>query len=410
MAFFRFPFPNGILEVFHSHERTVLDFTPSEGPSLYSILEGKVLKKDDLLKGFFVEIEPFGEAFLPFSSAEGIKVGDRTLFQISREGLEGKPPRVSTKFFIPFCGCDIVFDGRGRVSFFGKPSRFKELKETAKRLRISLKVLDGEKCLQNLPKVERFLKLLKEGRIKLLWEGIYTLLLRSCGGEVLVPERELCEKLNILGELFGIETLCRVESLRKLLLRFSFSRLAGLLFKDRIDFDGGFFLLGGAGNITVVDVNGYGSAEFINRKAVELLERLKLVGRLEGRILVDFVGLFKDKNLKEFVKERFSPLGCSLLGYTNGGLLEVVCPVLRESIFDRLSVFSEVCRKRVKSDRFLLYEVLERLYTFKGESAILKLHPSREGLKGEVEKLYEGKVKVFPDPTVAIDNFEILPD
>jgi len=398
------PFPNGVWEVLVSAEGVERGlFTPEGELPLYSFVRGRVIKKDDRLGGFFVDLGPFGEGFLPFGSAGGARVGEEAVFQVARESLEGKPPRLSRRFFLPLCGCDAVFDGRARVEFLGPPGEVEPLKKRAGELGLSLRVRDAAACLGSLEGARRLLERVKGET--LLWSGAYTLLLRACGGTVRTPEGKLCRGLDLLRETFGLEVPCRVESLRNLLRGFSPSREAGLLFKERVEFDGGFLLVGGAGYAWILDFNGSTAAAGVNRGGLLTAARLVKRGRLGGRLLLDPVGGSSAKDLKTEARRLFTPEGCSVLGFTNGGFLEVRCPLLGPSVSERLSRFEPSCSKRVKKDRLLLYEVLERLYALRGEAARLTLHPSREGLKEELPPLYEGRVEFSFDWRVEPDRF-----
>jgi len=406
VEFFRLPFSHGVWEIAKSTpevEETL--FTPFNEPPLYSFVRGKVIKRDPLLDGFFVET-PSGELFLPSQHSKGLKVGSKALFQVVRESIENKPPLVSSKFFLPFCGCDLIFDSKGRVVFFEKKNLFEELKNFAQKWNLSLRVYNPKMCFENLPRLETFLNLLKENQFEnLRWEGIFILLLKSCGGKVKTFKSELCQFKDRFEEIFNIPIECSILPLRQLLKELDIDSIARFLFSEKIPFEGGYLIVGEVGGITVMDVNGYSSKKEINRNALKTIRRYLQINRTGGTVVVDFAGLKKRENLKEFAKQLLTPLGCSVKGFTNGGLFEIVCPKKVPSVNFRLSEENKICQRRVKSSQLVAYQIGGLLSTKRGGKVKVVLNPLRKELEEYLKDLYWVNLEFSFDWGVPIDGY-----
>jgi len=407
MKLFRLPFSDGVLELKKSGEVVAATYTPLKELPVFSLAEGKVVKRDPFLDGFFVQIPNFGEFFIPQSHAFNVNVGSKVLVQVVRERLEDKPPLVSTKIFLPFCGCYAVLNNKSWVKLLDNRKPLEVFKEFTERWNVSLTVYNGERCLNNLPKLEGIVKKIHEKALSLpfLWKGFYTFLLEDCGGEVRVPDRELCKDLKPFEELVGFNVPCGEVTLEKFLKEANFSKFSNYLFSQRKNFDGGYLLTGEVGGITVIDVNGYGSKSDINQNALKEIVRFVKTNRVGGVIVIDFAGLKMDPNLKGELKRLLAPLRCSVRGFTNSGLFEIVCPKLGPTVKERMGEYSPVCDNLVKSDEVLLYEILEQIPQVYTEKVLIKLNPLRKGLEEKLSQLLRKKFEIFLNWEIPINKF-----
>ncbi len=409
MGIYRIPFSFGIWEVEKTPFGVETLFTPLEEPPVYSLLVGKVIRREPTLEGFFVEVPPFGDFFLPFKHSKNLKVGDTALFQIARESFEGKPSLVSANIFIPFCGCSIVLNDKSKVYFLEEKRFFKEFKNWTSRWKVSLNVYNPPLCLKHLPLAEHFLSLLRKGKLKLplLWKGVYTLLLKSCGGKVIVPSKDLCNGLKTLKELFPLDIQCEEKGLKRFLREVEISKLATAVFEKKVPFNGGFLLISTAGGITTIDINGYWNKSELNRNAVNAVVNYLKLNQIGGTVIIDPAGLKKDNNLKQELKKHLAPLGCKILGYTNGGLLELICPRRSPSIKERLGSYNSVCGTILKRDQLMVYEILEKLPDIYTEEIILKINPLRREIEEELRKFTLTNLKIRFDWNIPLNNFSL---
>jgi len=409
MGIYRIPFPFGVWEIERTSYGVKTLFTPLEEPPVFSLLEGKVIKRDPTLEGFFVDVPSFGEFFLPNKQPQKVKVGEKILLQVSRESLEGKPPTVSTKIIIPFCGCEIVLNNKSRVFFLTEKKHFEELKNWVSRWKVSLNVYNPSLCLKNLPFAEKFIRLLVRKNLKLpfLWKGIYTLLLNSCGGNIFAPSEDLCSELEPLKELFPLNINCAVKGLKKILKEVKISEIASRVFSEKFSFNGGFLLIGTTGGITAIDINGYTSKSELNKNALKAVAEYLNIAQIGGSIIVDLAGLKRNSNLKEDLRKLLTPLGCKVLGYTNGGLLEIICPKRTPPVKERLGLYNPVCGNVVKNNLLLVYEILEKLPDIYTEEIILKINPLRREIEEELRKFTLTNLKIRFDWNIPLNNFSL---
>lgn len=388
-------------------------YTPSEEPSLYSIYRGRLVKKDENLGGFFVDFGDF-EGFLPFSkTSEGRKVGDILTLQVSREALEGKPPRFTEFLTIPVGNCFAILDGRGRVSApKGLKIPFSELKEFARRLGVSL-LVGGECDLSAVEKlVERIKKFRAERGIGLLfkWKSHYTRLLAG-GVERLLSDHPATaeDTLRFIEEIKEPPSAGlggTFEVVKSALI----TRLVETVFSHRFGFEGGNLILRKFEGFVGVDLNGFGNRLELNLKGFEKLLEILRISKLGGLVAVDLItpsgraesGLLREK-LRGLILKK-APF-CKLLGFTNGGLTEILCPYGYKPLLYSLGVENPYCPSEfVPSDEILTLSVLERIPDPSGDYRI-KLHPFRETVPGKLRKFLYGKVETEWDWRIKPSEF-----
>ncbi|HID79443.1 MAG TPA: hypothetical protein EYP42_02805, partial [Aquificales bacterium] len=328
-----YPLGEGVLSLLFngSLEVTEAGYTPLEKPSLFSLYPAKVVKKEETLGGFFVELEKGGEAFLPFSHSLKTKVGEKLTVQVVRESWEGKPPRVSEKFFLPLRGCEVSLNPTGRVLFLSpiEEGERKKLLKIAKERGYRLKVRDAKECLKGLKLFETYLRLAKEEK-PFKWFHFYTQTFMAAKRVKLFTERDdILKNYREFLKTFGLNSAeAFLLTLEKLVKKFSPSLWKGF-FNQKIAFEGGYLLIYENEGLVFIDVNGNLNHYKLNLKALELIAKLLPLRKWGGLIAVDFIDLpnkpLKEK-LKEAIKRRLLLLDCKGLGFTNGGLYEIVCP------------------------------------------------------------------------------------
>jgi hypothetical protein len=410
-----YPFGEGILSLFfeNSVEPADAGYTPLEKPSLFSLYPAKVVKKDETLGGYFVQLQGGWEAFLPFGHSLRAKVGEKITVEIIREALEGKPPRVGEKFFLPLGGCTASLDQKGRVNFVSpaEGGEAQELLKVARQRGWRLKVWDAKRCLKGLRFFETYLRLAALGE-PFKWFHFYTqTLLSETPLKLYTESGEFVKRYNRFLELFGITSAeSSPLTLERLIRRFPPS-LWEPFFKERVPFDGGYLLIYENEGLIFVDVNGNLSHYLLNLKALELLTKLLPLRKWGGLIAVDFVDIpnkaLKER-LKEEIKKRLTPFECKALGFTNGGLFEILCPKRVPPLLKLLRVHSTFCDCAVKSDYLLFLEIAESLKDFTSQEVEVVLHPHRGGMERLFCLLSGVKIKVKWDPAVGINRFKLL--
>jgi hypothetical protein len=222
---------------------------------------------------------------------------------------------------------------------------------------------------------------------------------------------ELLKLYNRFLEIFGIDSAVgSLLTLERLIKRFPPS-LWKPFFKEKVPFDGGYLLVYENEGLIFVDVNGNLNHYWLNLKALELLIKLLPLRKWGGLIAVDFVDIPNKtlrERLKEEIKKRVIPFDCKALGFTNGGLYEILCPKRVTPLLKIFKDYSDYCDCWVKSDYLLFLEIAESLKNFTSQGVEIVLHPHR----GEVERLLSQlsavKVKVKFDPAVGINRFKLL--
>ena len=375
----------GFIEFFLNPSPENFGYTPLKEPSLYSFYKGRVLKEDTKLGGFFVDI---GDtvAFLPYGqTAEKLKAGDKRLFQIIRERVENKPPRLTQKFRLNLCGCKFILNGK---------TKFK-----------------GENCEKYLKKVEEFISLLNSKSEKGLvfkWFFSLTKILDRCG-EVKLRAESLSKDILKGAEFFGFKPKVELKTLPKLLKRVEFSKNVNFLLSKRVEFEGGYLLIRPFEGFTFVDVNGYLKPFSLNLRAAKTLPSLLGLKNIGGTLLVDFANMENPKErkiFKEHLREILKRTDCKGFGFTNLGLYEIVCPKRVPTVWERLNVYSDYCGCEIKRDELLALEILERLASFREEKPTFKLHPIRRGVENLVKKR-DRWVRFEFDCSVGLNLFSI---
>ncbi|RTZ59864.1 MAG: hypothetical protein DSZ31_03145 [Gammaproteobacteria bacterium] len=410
-----YPFGEGVLSFLlnHSLEVTEAGYTPLDKPSLFSLYPAKVTKKDETLGGFFVELENGEEAFLPFSYSLRAKVGEKLTVQVVRESLEGKPPRVSEKYLLPLRGCEVSFNQRGRVFFLSQTEEEgrEKLLKVAKEKGYLLKVKDAKECLRDLKLFETYLSLAKSEK-PFRWFHFYTQTLLAGEGVKLFTESvEVLKNYREFLKIFGLNSAeATLLTLEKLVKKFPPSLWKGF-FSQKVTFEGGYLLIYENEGLVFIDVNGNLNHYTLNLKALELITKLLPLRKWGGLIAVDFVDIpnraLKEK-LKEEIKKRLNLLGCKGLGFTNGGLYEILCPKRVSPILQILEVYSPFCGCKVKSNGLLFLEIVWKISEFTSQSIWVILHPYRKGIETLFSKLSKGWVKVKFDPAVGVNEFKLL--
>lgn len=386
-----------------------IGYTPLREASLYSFCHAKVLKKDETLGGFFVDT-PWGEAFAPFSEVSpSRKVGDTFAAQVIRESVENKPPRVGEFFTLPLAGCEITINRRGVL--FANPCGEKDkdkLLRVAKEKTLRLKVFDCKKCLRSLEILEDLLKAIFEN-LPFKWFHFFTQLLEG-GGKLLTEDWSITNRLEFFKKIFRVEFFFKTAPVGELVKISPPSEIERLTLSERVGFDGGYLLVGENRGLIFVDVNGNPNASVLNRRAAEALFRLIKLRRWGGLIAVDFVS-FKNpaerKPFKNWLKGGLLKTPCKGLGFTNGGLYEILCPRRTPSLSEVLTQYSPYCG-RIKRDEFLLLEVLEKMANPRGETPKVRLHPIRKGLEKRIGERLGYKPIVEFDCDIPPDRFEVL--
>jgi len=376
---------SGFLEFFFNPYLEELGYTPSDEPSLYSFYKGKVLREDKTLGGFFVDIDE-GEAFLPYHQITGkVKVEDSSLFQIIREKVEDKPPRLTQKFRINLCGCFFIY--REGWNFSAE-----NCKKFLKFLVIFLNFLEASKKLGLIVK----------------WSFSLTKLLESCGNLTLIAESFPKGMLSIL-EIFNLKPVIQTKSLAKILKEIKFKDSVNKVISERVDFEDGFMLIKTFEGFTLIDVNGYRNPYLLNLKAAETIYFLIRLRKIGGTIVVDFANIRNPKERVLFenrLRSLLKKVNCKGLGFTKGELYEIVCPKNTPSIEERLFVYSDYCGCRIKRDELLALEILERLAQFGVDKPEFKLHPLRKKVEKLVKK-YESWIEFVYDSSVGLNYFSI---
>jgi hypothetical protein len=418
MELFLFPFQNGFLSVEKTAgEIMCVSFSPAEFSAL-SFYPCKVVQKSDSLGGFFLDC--IGQrGFLPFSSAPGAKVGDRVLAQVSREAFENKPPRFTLRYRVPLRGCEVVFNSAGRV--FLPPSgegkeNLKTLKELARPLKIDIYLLGPEKgCKEELSKAQKLLSLASERAKKgkpLRWNRLLT---ASLKGEIKILHHPgvtpLKETFEVLDRL-GVKLVEHRERLKTLAFKGSISKVKQLVFGNQFTFEGGYLVYEIFEGFNLIDVNGGGFKETLSLKAAESLVELVKLLNLGGKTLADFPTLNpKTKNLiKHNVREKLwkvNPFG-KVLGFTNGGILEIVLPkVFRPLKFSLGKPIGRCGGHLFTDDELFKLLVLEKLAPLRGAKVLLKVSPER--IPAVQNLPVDLSVKVVPSYELGPDGFEIEP-
>ena len=385
-----------------------IGFTPLRGASLFSFTTARVVRKAENLGGFFVDT-PWGEAFLPFSEAsEGRKVGDTATVQVIREALEDKAPRVGEFFTLPLAGCEVTLNRRGVI--FTQPcgeSERKKLLRLAKEKNLRLKVFDCFLCLREVERLGETLKGIFEN-LPFKWFHIYTQLLRG-GNRVLSEDRALRPHLEVFERVFRRKVEFKTLPFRELVKVFPPSGLESLVLSERVPFDGGFLLVRETEGLIFIDVNGNLRPAELNRRAAGEIVRLFNLRKWGGLIAVDFVN-FKTpaerESFKKWFKEFLLKTPCKGLGFTNGGLYEMLCPRRVRTLSEVLTEKNPYCGRWKRND-FLLLEVLEKIADPKGETPRVKLHPLREGIRKLLEERFNLPLQVEFDCSIPPDRFEV---
>ena len=389
MPIYEIPFgESGILSLLSAQgEISDIAYTPLKEPSLYSFYPSKVLKEDPTIGGYFVEISPFQEAFLPYEqTTEKLKVGDRKILQIVREKVENKPPKVSQKFRFPLCGCLFLKD------------------KTLKAFGTNCGPLEGA-AKEFFQKIEAF-----ASNAPLKWSASLTQFLNGCAKEAIFTEKPRKELENI-ASLLGFTPKINPTSLERLLKLSNFGKNVGKVLNPLVTFEGGNILVQPLKGYTFIDVNGHLNAYLLNKRAAGVVKREIRLRKLGGLIGVDFARVVNRREkqlLKEFLKKTFAPLGCKALGFTNGGVYELLCPKTVPPLQERLTEYNPYCGCGWKRNSLLELEILEKLLPFKGEEKTLKLHPLREELGKRIREKYIGKLKVVLDCSLSPNSFLLL--
>jgi len=384
-------------------------FTPERELPLFSILKGRITERDDTLGGFWVSVVHPKEFFLPFSQTpKGVKVGDLLTLQVVRESVENKPPRVGAFVRLPLCGCDVVFNKRGVSGEVG--NRLKELKRYSDLYGIRLNVWEPERCLFSLKDFKNFVDFLKnlppKAGVYLRWKCLYTELLRNCGGKVY---NEKVDELKALFPFLEVDSgnLSTLKLLSKGLLTGKLLPLTG----ERVEFPHGYFFVYENPALVFLDVNGTIRGNELSLFAVEGFLRLLKIRQWGGLIAVDFPtkDRFTEKTLKGILKEKLFPYGCKVLGFTNGGLLEILCPKRVRTTLERIREKNNYLNCHWYRGDFFTLLVGEKVATFKGFLKGVKVNPLRKGLEEKLKKLIGLEFPIMYDWNVPPDGFELIP-
>ena len=314
-------------------------FTPLKGASLYSFSKAKVLKKDNKLGGFFVDTA-WGEAFMPLAETkENRRVGDEIVVQVIRESVENKPPRVGERFILPLKGCEITTNRKGVLlaSSCGGEKKAKLLNIAAKK-NIHIKVWDCDLCLNELKIFENLLENIFRN-LPFKWFHFYTQLLE--GGEYLLSEdRFISTHLELFKEIFQKQVYWEIYPLRELVRKVPPSEVETLTLNEKVPFDGGYLLIKEIEGLVFVDVNGYLTSFELNTKAGKVLLKLMRLRKWGGLIAVDFVNFrtpAERERFKNWFKKELIKTPCKGLGFTNGGVYEILCPRRYKSLLEVLT-------------------------------------------------------------------------
>lgn len=387
-----------------------LCFTPKEETSLFSLLKGKVVEKDKSLEGFWISVNRPKEFFLPFSQTfKGTKVGDLLTLQVVRERVENKPPRVGAFIKLPLCGCNITFRKKGVIGKAG--NLLKELKKFSELYGIKIEVWNAERCIFALKNLSGFLEFVKnlppKAGIFLKWKCFWTILLQNCGGRVYSTE----EGLNNFLELFPfVEAKSEIISTYRLLSKGIFSKKLPPLLGEKILFPHGYFLVYENPGLVFVDINGTIGGDELSIYSLESLVRLFKIRQWGGLISVDFPLRKKEtaERVKVYLREKLFPLECKVLGFTNGGLLEILCPKRVKTTLEQITERNEYLNCNWFKNDFFLLRVAEVIVSYKGNVSKVLLNPLRKGMEEKLKGLTGFNIPVEFDWKVPPDGFELV--
>ncbi|AAM24167.1 MAG: Ribonucleases G and E [Caldanaerobacter subterraneus] len=430
---------------------------------LGNIYKGKV---ENVLKGMqaaFVDIGLNKNAFLFLEDVVGredksitqvLKPGQEVMVQVTKEAIGLKSPRVTTNISIP--GEYVVlmpFMNYVNVSHrIENPADRAKLAEIARRLkpegmglimRTSSKNAkeeeikeDIEKLLSVYEKIKENFKLLPSPSLIYSEESIAVKYLRDFLSydvdEIVINDEEEYEKVNQYLKKIG-------KDIEIVLERGDVSGIYGVdfqvekLLNKRVWLkSGGFLVIDQTEALTVIDVNtgkyvGKSSLEeTIFKTNLEAAEEIALQLKLRdigGIILIDFIDMKNEnfkKELLEFFKEKLKQdrAKCTVLGFTQLGLVEMTRKKVREEISSFLKVKCPVCGgtgtvyseeyiyKRLKNQiERILRHVLVKKVIVKGDKKVGEIL-SRKKLIEEYEKS-RGIKLIFEEVFSEYGKFEV---
>lgn len=300
-------------------------------PPVGTIIRGKIKKKHNSLKAYFVEIVPGGEGYLPFSECNGdYKIGDEITVMLIKEQVKLKQPVLSMKLNISGKyaavtneSADFAISSKASkrksediIRYLKNKSSFYPYKTVIRTNSLELSSFEYDKIFEDIEALNRKMDdVLKFAGSRVLFsqlyrplEGIYREVEETYDylyDKIYTDDITVYDNLSAyIKDSSGKDKLCFHDSVKSgitLLNRFSLGKMIDEALSSRVWLkSGGFLIFEMTEAFNIIDVN-TGKAEkkgesedyfySINMEACEEIMKQICIRNLSGIILIDFINM-----------------------------------------------------------------------------------------------------------------------